>query len=676
MSLVQNIENARWAGLRERIVADFRDFRFTWSGFFRWTGIVIAAVLFAAVVTLYFLDWNQMRGPIGRYASARYGREVRIDGDLKVDLFRRQPHIAVDGLYIGNPAWAGARPAARLAHAEVEFRLFPLFAGHLILPLVQVERPDVLLLRDDSGRTNWDGGAKGAGASWQIPPIQHLLVVDGHVEIDDAIRKLKFVGTVSSEERAGQGGGAFILNGAGTLNGNKFLADAHGGPLIHVDETKPYAFQADIHAGDTHAVIDGAIDHPFHLDHFQATAQFSGSNLADLYDLTGLALPGTPAYKLSGALRRDGDFYSFTGIAGEVGKSDLRGYLSVDASGALPDLRGHLSSRVLDFDDLGALFRGGKIAPAQDVWLLPDVPLHTEKLRQLNGEVDYQADAIRSRDFPLRGLATHISVQNAVLTLKPLAFSFTEGKLSGAVTIDARKDVPVTSVDARVTDIHIDHFIKSADKPLSGMIEARAKLTGTGSSVHKVASSASGMATLVIPSGQIRRSLAAWLGVNVLDALGLTLSGDHSNTGIRCAVADFKADNGRLQAQRFVLDTDPVRVDGHGSVDLRDETMDLTIQGKPKSFQLMRLKAPITASGKLDSPQLGVDLKPAATQGALATGLAFLSPLASLFAFIDPGLAKDENCAAALSDAKAQGAPVKTGAVNKAAASDAAAGRK
>jgi uncharacterized protein involved in outer membrane biogenesis len=676
MSLVHNTENTHWAGLRERIVADFRDFRFSWAGFFRWTCIVIAAVLFAFVVTLYFLDWNQMRGPIGRYASARYGREVRIDGDLKVDLFRRQPHISVDGLYIGNPTWAGGKQAARLDHAEIEFRLFPAFAGHLLLPLVRVERPAILLLRDSSGRTNWDSSARGASAAWQIPPIQHLTVVDGHVEIDDAVRKLKFIGTVSSEERAGENGGAFILKGAGTLNGNQFLADAHGGPLIHVDESKPYALQADIRAGDTHAIIDGAIDHPFHLDRFQAQAQFSGSNLADLYDLTGLAMPGTPAYRLSGALRRDGDFYSFTGIAGEVGKSDLSGYLSVDASGRLPDLRGHLSSRVLDFDDLGALFRGGKIAPAQDTWLLPDIPLHTEKLRQLNGEVDYQADAIRSREFPLRGLATHVSVQNAVLTLKPLAFSFTEGKLSGAVTIDARKDVPLTSVDARITDIHVEHFIKATDKPLTGMVEARAKLTGSGSSVHKVASSASGTATLVIPSGQIRRSLAAWLGVNLLDALGLSLSGDRSNTGVRCAIVDFAANHGQLQTRRFVLDTDPVRIDGHGSVNLKDETMDLTLQGQPKSFQLVRLKAPITVSGKLDAPQLGVDLKPAVTQGALGAGLALLFPPAALFAFIDPGLAKDENCAAALSDAKAQGAPVKAGAVSKAAASDAAAARK
>ena len=52
--------------LGDRILADFRDFQFTWAGFVRWTGITFLAVIVAALITLYFLDWNQMRGPIGR----------------------------------------------------------------------------------------------------------------------------------------------------------------------------------------------------------------------------------------------------------------------------------------------------------------------------------------------------------------------------------------------------------------------------------------------------------------------------------------------------------------------------------------------------------------------------------------------------------------------------------
>ena len=624
------------------------------------------AFLIAAIITLYFLDWNLMRGPISRYLSHRYGREVQILGDLKVDLFRWQPHVTVNGLTIGNPSWlASSEPqAARLNHADIEFRLWPALFGHLILPLVELDHPDLLLVRLGDGRTNWDGTRPGAG--WKVPPIQRFLVNDGHVEIDDAVRRLKFRGTISSEEKAGGQGAAFHLNGDGTLNANKFVAKVEGGPLIHVDESKPYAFKADVQAGPTHAVIDGQVAHPFHLDNWGGRVTATGHTLSELYYLIGIPLPATPPYHLSGTIKRDGSLYSINDLSGTVGKSDLHGYLTADTSGALPNLRGHISSRVLDFDDLGALFRGGKTPAQTGNMLLPDVTLHTERLRQANGEVDYDADAINSRDFPLRGLSTHISIENGVMTLKPLAFAFTQGKLSGALTIDARKDVPRTTMDARITDIHMEHFIKSSEKPLSGMVEARAELSGVGNSVHKVASSANGTVTAVVPQGTMKKSLAEWAGVNVLPALGLTFSGDQSQTNLRCAVMSFNAQSGVLNSQQILFDTDPTRLDGHGDINLRDETLNITLQGKPKHFQLLHLNAPIKLSGSLSAPQIGIDKTAALTQGAFGAGLGLVSPFAAILAFVDPGLAKNADCSAILSGAKSEGAPVKASAVRNA----------
>jgi uncharacterized protein involved in outer membrane biogenesis len=666
MSLVQQIEISRMRGIwRDRVLADFRDFRFSWAGFFRWTGIVLAAFLIAVVVTLYFLDWNQMRGPIARYASHRFSRPVRIDGDLKVDLFRWQPHVSVGGLFIGNSPWVGRSQAARIKQTDLEFRLWPALFGNIILPLVEFDQPEVLLVRASDGRTNWDG-AHSSGQGWKIPPIQRLLVRDGHVEIDDTIRRLKFLGTISSQENAGSKTSAFQLKGNGTLNGNPFLADVQGGPLIHVDQSRPYSFNADIHAGATHATVDGEVTHPFHLDQFSARVTASGQSLSELYYLTGITLPGTSPYRLNGVLKRDGALYSVTDLSGTVGSTDMHGYLTADVSHDIPDLRGHLSSRTLNFDDLGALLRGGKSVAETSAYLLPDVPLHTERLRQINGEVDYDADSIRSEDFPLRGLTTHISIQGGVMRLKPLAFGFTTGKLSGALSVDARKAVPVTEVDARITDIRIEHFIKSGEKPLSGVVEARAQLRGSGTSVHKVASSASGVFTAVVPQGEMKKSLAEWLGVNVLSALGLSLSGDQSSTNLRCAVMHFEARDGVLSSQQIVLDTDPTRMDGQGTVNLKDETVNMTLQGKPKHFQFLHLNAPIIMSGKLAAPTLGIDPKPAITQGAIGAGLGLLMPFAAVLAFIDPGLTKDANCAGILADARSQGAPVKASAVTKA----------
>lgn len=639
--------------------------------FWRWTGGIFSALIVALLLVLYFLDWNQFRGPIGRYLSDRYDREVRIDGNLRVKLFSRQPRIDVENLYIGNPAWVPQKQGANIRQARVELRLFPLlFRGDLILPIVQIDRPDVLVVRHADGRSNWDNDGAADKDGWKLPPIQRFLINNGHLVIEDGVRKLKFTGTINSSEEAGGRNSGFTLEGDGTLNGNLFTADVRGGPLLNIDESRPYEFNATIRAGATHASAKGSITRPFDLGHFNAALTLRGPNLSDIYYLTGLTLPGTPPYQLRGNLKRDDAQYRFTAINGRIGESDISGDLAVDAAGDIPSMTGKLASRQLAFTDLGALFGGGKTAPPSEKTsgrLLPDVSLNTERLRQMNAEVDYSAVDVKSEDFPLRGFGTHISLQSGVLVLKPLAFQFPQGRLTGELKIDGRKAVAVTSVDARLSDVKIENFIQSADKALTGTLEARARLTGTGKSVHDAASTAAGTVTLVVPSGSMRRSLAEWLGVDVITALGLTLSGDESNTQLRCAVASFTSKNGVLTSQRLVLDTNPVRIDGGGNINLNDETFALRVQGHPKNFQPFRLRVPIGVSGKLNNPQIAINPVPALAQGGIGLALGTINPFAAILAFIDPGLAKDANCGALLQEAQNKGAPVKAAAVRNAA---------
>jgi hypothetical protein len=165
---------------------------------------------------------------------------------------------------------------------------------------------------------------------------------------------------------------------------------------------------------------------------------------------------------------------------------------------------------------------------------------------------------------------------------------------------------------------------------------------------------------VVAPHAEIRKALAELLGVDVIRGLGLVLAKDQSQTGVRCAVADFQARHGVLIASSLVLDTDPVLATGRGSIDLRSETLDLSLQGHPKRFQLIRVSAPITLTGHLKSPKLGVKAGSLPVQAAAAVALgAVLSPLAAVLPFVDPGLAKNADCESLVAGAKANGAPVR-----------------
>lgn len=114
-----------------------------------------------------------------------------------------------------------------------------------------------------------------------------------------------------------------------------------------------------------------------------------------------------------------------------------------------------------------------------------------------------------------------------------------------------------------------------------------------------------------------------------------------------------------MRAKNIVFDTGPVLVTGKGTVNLGTERMNFEFQGHNKKFRLARVLLPVTVKGPLTAPKPGIEPGAALAQGGGAVALgSFLSPLAAVLPFIDPGLAKDANCATLLAEARTQGAPV------------------
>jgi uncharacterized protein involved in outer membrane biogenesis len=640
-----------------------------------WTLGISSLLILALAFFLAWFNWNMLRGPIARQASAMTGRQVRIDGNLAVHLWSWTPSATVDGLKIGNPAWMGGGDVADIDRLTVAAKFWPLLIGRVELPLVRADRPTIDLYRDAGGRINWQFGRSSQPA--KLPPIQHFIIDNGHLSYIDKKRNLIIVGTMQSSETGG-GQGSFHLVGNGSINRDPFLLTITGASLINVRRDRPYPFDANIRAGATQVLAHGELPKPFDFGQIRADLTVSGPNLADIYYLTGLALPTTPSYRLSGELLRNGASFTFHKVVGRVGASDLEGAFQVNREADdRPDLHADLRSRQLNIADLGSLIgaptsgiaktaaqRADAARLASLGRLLPDAQLNVTRVRAMDAVVHYRAASVQAGKLPLRGFALDVTLDHGVLTADPLSFSLPHGTLSGRIRLDARPNIPLTDLDLKLTNLRMEDFLHANGPPaLEGLVEARAKLHGSGGSVHAAASSADGSFTVVAPHGEIRQALAELLGIDVIKGLGLYLSKSQSETGVRCAVADFQATNGVLTARNLVVDTDPVLATGKGSVDMRTETINLALQGHPKKFQLIRLNAPITLTGKLRSPKIGVKAGQAAGQVVAAVALgALVSPLAAILPFVDIGLAKNADCTGLIAQAAAKGAPVKAAA--------------
>ncbi|PZR34009.1 MAG: AsmA family protein [Caulobacter segnis] len=648
-------------------------------------GIGSALALTAAIIAfLVIFDWNWLRGPLARFASAQLQREVAITGDLRVHPWSFSPKAEAYGVRIGQPDWARkADPQAgqmvQLQRIAVQVKILPLLRGDVIMPFLALDKPDVRLLRDKDGKANWTFGARKSDKPLKLPAIQRFVINDGKLRYEDRQRGTLFVGSVNAQERAGERGGRFVLEGDGTLNKSPFTAEVSGGPLLNISPSRPYPFDAQVRAGATRVVAHGQVTRPFDLGRFETDLTVSGADLNRLHDLTGLTLPNTPPYRVSGHMVRKGSRYDFQKLAGRIGDSDIAGQMFVLTDRERPYLEAALRSRRLDFDDLGSLVgaapatgRGETASAGQKVEaaqrdatqrLLPDATLQTERVRAMDAKVTYRAETVNAPNLPLRKVSVDAVLDNGVLTLDPLAVTFSRGDLRGKVRLDARPAVPRTDLDVRLTNGRLEEFIpiQSEGKPaISGTVMARVRLSGVGNSVHRAASTANGEMTVVAPRGEIRQAFAELLGVNASKGLILLLSKSDKETPVRCAVADFSVKNGVMTTNHLVADTGVVLARGRGTINLETERMDFRIEGDSKKPRLVRLFVPITIKGPFLAPKVGLDASKAVGQGGIAAALGSLvNPLAALLPFFTTGEAKDADCASLVSDARQSGAPVK-----------------
>jgi uncharacterized protein involved in outer membrane biogenesis len=363
----------------------------------------------------------------------------------------------------------------------------------------------------------------------------------------------------------------------------------------------------------------------------------------------------TGAYHLSGTLERRGPLSRYLNLAATTGESDLGGSISVETTHNRARFDADLSSRVLRLIDLG-LGAAGRAppVPADRQLLLSDAALSPKGVRGSDWQVAYRAGRVDIGRFPLKSLALRMRLDHGIALVTPLHAEVFGGKLDVAVRVDASSDGPKADAGVRLNGMELGGLLRkgTGEPAAEGALLTHVVVTGHGSSVHQVAATSNGTVTAVLPRGTIRAAFAELTGID-LRGLGLLLDKSSQEAVVRCGVVSFRAHDGTLDSQSLVVDTDPLLITGGGSIAMDSEALDLTLRGHPKKLRLVRIRSPILVHGTLAHPKVGIKVRNSAGQVAEAVALGvILTPLASVLALVDPGLAKDTDCAALLESAK------------------------
>ncbi len=631
----------------------------------RWP-YVIGALAAAIIVFAVLFRWDWLIPLIEPRASVALGRPVTI-GHLHVAL-GRTTRIVADDVSIGNPSgWPSDGAFATAEHLTAEVEAMPLIRERkVVLPLIQVDKPVVDAQQLADRKANWafgGGRTSDSASAGSGPALGRLVINDGSVHVRSAPLGADF--QVAVETKAGETANRdqIVAHAKGTYAKQPITADFVGGGLLTLrDAGDPYPVDLKVQNGPTTATAQGSIQDPLAFKGVDVRLAFAGPDMSLLLPLTGIAIPKTPPYRVSGKLDYAAGSVKLQELQGKVGSSDLEGALAVDTTPARPVLTADLQSKMVDLKDLGGFIgaepgdadKGTKKPTRSDGRLLPNDPISLPRLNVADVHLKYAGHRIEGQRQPLDNIRVDMDIVNGDVSLHPLSFGIGKGQIKSDIQLAERSEQLAMKANVEFQNVDVSKLMNATGVGQgAGFIGGRAVIDGAGRSVAQILGNGNGELKLYMGhGGNLSALLVDLSGLQFGNAL-LSALGVPSREQIQCLITDFTLSNGNAESRLTMLDTDASRIGITGGVNLRTERMGLTLRTQAKHFSVGSLPTPIGVGGTLGSPSIKPDLAEGGARAAAAVGLGvLLTPVAGLLPTIQFGTGEDHACAGLLQEIK------------------------
>jgi uncharacterized protein involved in outer membrane biogenesis len=635
---------------------------------------ILAGLIVIILLLVIFWNWNWFIPIVDSSASSALGRKVSVQ-HLNVALGRTTA-ITASGIAIANPT-GYTPPAGDPANFATIDRLVidvdvMAYIHHQVLSLttIEVDHPTATVRQLPDGQNNYTlqlSHNKNSADSSKPPELGDLIINDGSAAVIMPHYKTNFNLAIQTRQAPPDDklftGGEIVVDAKGTYAAAPITGRFIGGALLSLrDAGIPYPVDLHIQNGTTTASLAGTIENPASFGGAHLKLTFAGQDMANLYQLTGVPIPSTPPFSLTGNLDYSKTAVRFDNFYGRVGSSDLEGSITEAAGNPRRQITANLASRRVDLTDLAGFLGatpGKTTTPGQTAAtrekvaaanaspsLLPTKPFNLPKINIADIDLRYDGEHIINRDVPLDNISVHLIIKNGRITVDPLNFGVGGGTVASDFDLDPAGSILHTKANIDFRHLSLARLMAATHTFAGdGTVGGSAHLVTTGNSVATMLGRGDGGLQLFMQNGgNISALLVDLAGLQVGDAV-LSALGVPNKTNVQCLVSDFVLTDGIVDTKALLLATPEANILGSGSVNLAAQTLDLHMHTDATHFSIGSLSTPINIGGTLKHPSVLPAAGPLAARAVPAVGLGVIFPPLALLPTIRLGLGDKNACA-------------------------------
>ena len=605
-------------------------------------GGLIVLVIVAVVIIVSSYDFNDLKPLISKAVKDATGRELIINSDIDINI-GLSPSLVLSDITFQNADWGSRKEMVKVGRFEVKVALLPLIKKNIEVNRFILIDPDILIETSKDGKANFEfetaektpeveSKPETAGTeSIELPAltINELEIVNGTLTYRDGNTGKSEIVKLKNLTASLQGlDNPFTFKLSGSYNDSPFDVNGTLGSINGInDPAIEWPLEINAQAFDVNSNIKGSIKNPVEQQGIKLDFDVKIDNWSKLSKVAGQEIPLKDAFSISGSISdKAPKDYQINGLKISLGKNSIEGSIGANVAGKVPYIDLSLSSKEIDLKSLmpednaaDTAAENAEQAPSKEAEkMFPDDPLPLDSLKLVDGRFKIRFDKVIMPKMVINNLAVDSTMNKGNLTVKPLKAGMGGGSINLEMALLSKGNSADLSTVINVKGLEIADMLAEAgsNNSIEGSVDADIDIKGYGSSVASIMAGLNGYLRIIMGEGKIDNKMIDKLGgdmsKNIVRLLNPSIDQKQFTT-LRCMVTRFDIRDGIADTTALAIDTSMMSIIGDGSINLKNETLNLSLDPSTKggvagyNLNIGELSQPFKLGGTMAKPSLVLD---------------------------------------------------------------------